>query len=174
MPLSIGRPQSGEYSPYFNRYLTHVPDGDVLEMLASQIEETATLLGGLSPETGDHRYAPDKWTIKEVLTHMIDVERVFAYRALRFSRNDTTPLPGFDQDPYIEACNAAERTLADLVTEFRAVRAASLTLFHGMSDAMLGHRGIASGAELSVRAVPYILAGHERHHLNILRERYLT
>jgi hypothetical protein len=174
MPPSIRRPQSSEYSPYFNRYLNHVPDGDVLEMLGTQIEETAALLEGLAPDKGEHRYAPDKWSIKEVLTHMIDVERVFAYRALRFSRNDTTPLPGFDQDPYIDACNAAERTLADLVAEFRSVREASLTLFRGMSEAMLAHRGVASGADLSVRAVPWILLGHERHHLIILRERYLS
>lgn len=174
MPLSIGRPQSGEYSPYFNRYLTHVPDGDVLEMLEAQLEETTSLLQGLAPETGDHRYGPDKWSIKEVVSHMIDTERVFAYRALRISRNDPTPLPGFEQDDYVREGNAAERSLDDLVAEFRAVRAASLALFRGMSQAMLPRRGVASGADLSVRAVPWILAGHERHHLNILQERYLS
>jgi hypothetical protein len=174
MPHSIRRPHSGEYSPYFNQYLNHVPDGDVLEMLASQLEETASLLGTLRPEMGDHRYAPGKWSIKEVVSHVIDVERVFAYRALRISRNDATPLPGFEQEDYVREGNAASRTLEDLVAELRAVRVGSLALFRGMNEDMLGRRGVASGAELSVRAVPWILAGHERHHLNLLRERYLA
>jgi uncharacterized damage-inducible protein DinB len=173
-PSSIPRPQSGEYSPYYERYLAAVPDGDVFQLLERGVEKLAILLDDLTEEQSGYRYAADKWTIKEVVVHMIDVERVFAYRALRFSRNDTTPLPGFEQDDYVRESHAAERLLRELVQEYRAVRAATLALFRGMNDAMLGRRGVANGAEMTVRAVPWIIVGHERHHLEILKQRYLA
>jgi hypothetical protein len=173
-PTTISRPRPGECSPYFDRYLALLPDGDVLALLRTQIEETAGMLSALPPALGDYRYAPDKWTIKEVVGHVIDTERVFTYRALRFSRNDATPLPGFEQDDYVAHGEFGRQALATLLAELRAVRAASLALFEGLSDTMLGRRGVASGAELTVRAVPWIVAGHERHHIEILKERYLA
>lgn len=172
--LTIRRPQTGEYSPYFERYLNTVPDDDVFQLLERGVEKLAILIDGLTEEQGSYRYATDKWSIKEVLVHMIDVERVFSYRALRFSRNDATPLPGFEQDDYIRESNAAERTLRGLMQEYRAVRAATLAMFGAMSGAMLNRRGVANGAEMTVRAVPWIIAGHERHHLEILKQLYLA
>ena len=174
MPPTIPQPQSGEYSPYYDRYLAAVPEGDVFQLLERGVEKLAILLDDLTEEQSGYRYAADKWTIKEVVVHMIDVERVFAYRALRFSRNDETPLPGFEQDDYVREGNADERTLRDLLHEYRAVRAATLALFRGMNDVMLERRGVANGAEMTVRAVPWIIVGHERHHVEILKQRYLA
>ena len=173
-PPTIERPGHGEYSPYYDRYLAALPEGDVFTLLERGTERAEILLGALTETHAEFRYAPDKWSIKEVVLHMIDVERVFAYRALRFSRNDPTPLPGFEQDDYIRECNAGERSLRDLLQELRAVRAATLALFRGMNDAMLTRRGVANEAEMTVRAVPWIVAGHERHHLEILKDRYLA
>jgi len=170
----FSRPRPGEYSPYFDRYLGPLPDGDVLALLRTQGEQTAALLLAAPPALGAHRYAPGKWSVREVLGHIIDTERVFTYRALRFSRGDATPLPGFEQDDYVENGGFGDRAVPDLVKEFQAVREASLALFAGMSEEMLGRRGIASGAELTVRAIPWIMAGHERHHVRILEERYLA
>jgi hypothetical protein len=171
--IQISRPRPGEYSAYFDRYLGLLPDGDALGILRTQVEATSALLLALPPQRGEHRYAPGKWSVKEVIGHVIDTERVFSYRALRFSRNDATPLHGFEQDEYVAHGRFDARTVQDLVGELRAVRAASITLFEGMSVEMLSRRGVASGAELTVRAVPWIVAGHERHHIAILRERYL-
>jgi len=171
--IRFSRPRPGEYSPYFDRYIGLLPHGDVLALLRTQGEETAALLLAAPPELGAHRYAPQKWSVREVIGHVIDTERIFAYRALRFSRGDATPLPGFEQDDYVAHGGFDDRSLTDLVREFQAVRAASIVLFEGMSEGMLARRGVASGAELTVRAVPWIVAGHERHHVGILRERYL-
>lgn len=173
-PTIIARPRPGDYSPYYDRYLAALPESEVLSLLEVGVEKLEILLGELTEAQAGYRYAPDKWSIKEVVLHMIDTERVFAYRALRFSRNDPTPLPGFEQDDYVRACNAAERTLGDLLREYRAVRGATLALFRGMSEAMLARRGVANQAEMTVRAVPWIVAGHERHHVGILKERYLA
>ncbi len=170
----IERPGPGEYSPYYDRYLAALPEGDVLALLERGTERADILLGALSDAEAEFRYAPDKWSIKEVVLHMIDVERVFAYRALRFSRNDTTPLPGFEQDDYVRESNAGERGLRALLQEAGAVRAATLALFRGMNGSMLARRGVANEAEMTVRAVPWIVAGHERHHLEILKDRYLA
>ena len=170
----VERPEPGEYDPYYASYVERVPAGRVIETLRSQEQEFSDLLSGIDEEQATFRYAEDKWSIKEVVLHMIDTERVFAYRALRFSRNDTTPLPGFEQDDYVREGNAGERTLRDLLQEYRAVRAATLALFRGMTEAMLARRGIANEAEMTVRAVPWIVAGHERHHAEILKERYLA
>lgn len=171
---TIRRPQSGEYSPYYDRYLATLPDGDVFALLERGAEKLAILVESLTETQGEHRYAPGKWSIKDVLVHMTDVERVFAYRALRFSRNDATPLPGFEQDDYVREANGAERTLGALLQEYRAVRGATLALFRGMSDPMMSRRGVANGAEMTVRAAAWIIVGHERHHIQILKERYLA
>jgi hypothetical protein len=173
-PPTIPRPQAGEYSPYYDRYLAALPEGDVFALLERGVEKVVILLEELTEQQAEYRYAPEKWTIKEVLVHVIDVERVLCYRALRFSRNDSTPLPGFEQDDYVSASNAGERTIRDLLAEFRAVRTATVTLFTGMNAEMLARRGVANEAEMTVRAVPWVLAGHERHHLGILKKRYLA
>jgi uncharacterized damage-inducible protein DinB len=173
-PTVIARPRPGDYSPYYDRYLAALPEGEVLSLLELGLEKLEILLGELTEAQAEYRYATDKWSIKEVVLHMIDTERVFAYRALRFSRNDATPLPGFEQDDYVREGNAAERTLRDLLQEYRTVRAATLTLFRGMNDAMLARRGVANEAAMTVQAVPWIVAGHERHHVAILKERYLA
>lgn len=170
----IARPETNEFAPYYHKYVQLVPDGDILGILERQIGETTELLGGLSESKADSTYAPGKWTIKEVAGHMADTERVMTFRALWFARSDPNPLPGFEQDDWMRGSNFGARRLKDLVTELRDVRGATLPLFRGFDPGTLLRRGTASGVEFTVRSLSYILAGHERHHLNILRERYLT
>ena len=170
----IPRPARDEYAPYYHTYVGAVPDGDLLEMLDESLEETLGLLGGIGEGGGGHRYAEGKWSVREVVGHIVDTERVMAYRALRIARGDRTPLPGFDQDPYVAAAGFDRRTLADLSDELAAVRAASVHLFRHLDDEALARRGTASGSEVTVRALAWIIAGHEMHHRRILRERYLT
>lgn len=167
------RPEQTEYLPYYEKYVTLVPAGDIIETLRRQHEETLALLGGLDEAQGNHAYEPGKWSVKGVVGHVIDSERIFAYRALRFARGDQTPLPGYDQDEYGRAANFDARTLADLVAEFASVRAATLALFRSLADEAWSRRGTANNAEVSVRALAHIIAGHELHHVQVLRERYL-
>lgn len=174
MPTPIPRPQPGDHDPYYDRYVSLVPEGDVLALLRDQLEETRSLLVGLTDEQAAHRYAPGKWSVKEVAGHVTDTERVFAYRALRAARGDATPLPGFEQDDFVAHGGFDGRSLGSLFEELAAVRSASLALFQSFDAEALARRGTASGAGFAVRAIPFILAGHERHHLRILRERYLT
>jgi uncharacterized damage-inducible protein DinB len=146
----------------------------LLETLERQCVETARLLEKIPESKALYRYAPAKWSIKEVLGHLADSERVFAYRALRFARGDTTPLPGFDEQVYAPAGRFDERSVADLGAELGAVRRATIALFGGLDEEALARRGTANGTEVSVRALAYIIAGHELHHLTVLRERYLS
>lgn len=174
MPASYtDRPEASEYAPYYETYVSKVPDGDIVHLLATQIDDTVALLRDLSDEQAAHRYAPNKWSVREVVGHMNDSERIFAYRALRFSRNDATPIPGFEQESFTAASNFEDRALNDLLAEFRSIRLDTVHLFTGMSDAMMTRQGTASNATVSVRAIAYIIAGHERHHVGLLRERYL-
>ncbi len=173
MPLTIPRPVDSEYAPYFGKYVAQVPPGNILELLATQIEDTANLLSGLTEAQALHRYAPDKWSIKQVVGHLCEGERVFAYRALCFAHGDATPLPGWDENAYIAASSYERRSLTALVADFRAARASTVSLFRGFDDTELERRGVANNREYSVRSIAYITAGHERHHLAILRERYL-
>ena len=168
------RPAPDEYAPSYGKYTALVPEGDVVETLRRQLDDTLALLGGLSEEQADSRYEPGKWSIKELSGHMIDAERIFAYRALRIARGDQTPLPGFEQDDYVATGNFGARTLADLAEEFDLVRRSTLKLFSRLDDAAWLRRGTASDNEVSVRALAYIIAGHAAHHVNILRERYLN
>ena len=168
------RPDMTEYAPYYEKYTSLVPDGDVIATLSSQLEVTLSTLRGLTEAQGDSRYAPGKWSIKELVGHMIDGERVFSYRALRFARNDRTPLPGFEQDDYVRAGNFGKRRMSDLADEFEQVRRATLSLLRSLDDEAWLRRGVASDNEVSVRALAYILAGHETHHMQVLRTRYLT
>lgn len=170
----IARPGTDEYAPYYGTYIGKVPDGDLRAMLASQLAETLALIRSIPESRGGHRYAPDKWSIKGVLGHLADSERIFSYRALRIGRGDTTPLPGFEQDDYVPMGNFDARTLRDLADELAAVRQATLHLFAHLDQAAFERRGTASGKPVSVRALAYIIAGHELHHVGILKTRYLS
>ncbi|WP_420126623.1 DinB family protein [Longimicrobium sp.] len=169
----IPRPDASEHLPYYSKYVDRVPDGDLLQTLRAQLDDTLALVRGLDEAQGGHRYAPGKWSIRGVLNHLIDAERIFAYRALRIARGDQTPLESFDENAYAEESNADARTLADLAGEMEHVRRASLSLFASLSDEALARLGTASGGPVSVRALAWIIAGHEAHHVALLHERYL-
>jgi uncharacterized damage-inducible protein DinB len=171
---AIARPGTDEYAPYYGTYIGKVPDGDLRSILSSQLAETLALIQSIPESRGGHRYAPDKWSIKEVLGHLADSERIFSYRARRIARGDATPLPGFEQDDYVPAGGFDGRTLGDLADELAAVRQATIHLFAHLDQAALERRGTASGKPVSVRALAYIIAGHELHHLGILKTRYLS
>lgn len=173
MTVTTMRPGADEYSPYYERYVSKVPDGEITTVLAQQIEATLELLRGIPESKGSHRYEPGKWTLRESIGHVIDSERIFSCRALRIARGDTTPLPGFEQDDYVPTSGAERRTIGDLADELEHVRRATLDLYRHLDDEALARRGTASGATITPRALAYIIAGHERHHVMILRERYL-
>jgi DinB superfamily len=168
----MGRPAADEYSAPFARYVERVPDGALVPQLERQAADTASVLGALSEERAAFRYAPDKWSVKEIVGHLADAERVFSYRLLRFARKDETALPGFDENTYVEAAGFDGRTLADLLAELAAVRDATLRLLRGLPDGASVRRGIASSGTLSVRALAYVIAGHELHHREVLKTRY--
>jgi hypothetical protein len=167
------RPAGDEYNPYYGRYIGGVPEGEMLVTLRDQLASTEALLREFGEARAGHRYAPGKWSVKEVVLHVADAERIFAYRALRIARADATPLPGFEQDDYVPTSGADARPLAELAAELRSVRAATITLFAGLPAEAFARRGTASNSPVSVRALAWIIAGHERHHARILRERYL-
>ncbi len=170
---AYARPAQDEHAPYYEKYTSRVPDGNIIETLENQIVETAKLLRSLSEEQAGFRYAPDKWSIKEVVGHLIDSERIFSYRALRIARNDKTPLSGFEQDGYVPAGNFDARSLSELLAEFECVRLATMFLFKNLDEPAWSRRGTASENEVSVRALAYIIAGHELHHVNVVKEKYL-
>jgi DinB superfamily len=165
-------PDSTEYAAYYGRYISLVPRGGILATLAEQLDSTRALLGRYSEARGDWRYAPDKWSIKELVGHVIDAERVFTYRALRFARNDQTALAGFEQDDWVRNAEFGRTQLTDLAAELAHVRLATIDLFRRLKQTEWQRRGVASNAELSVRALAYIIAGHEKHHVGILTTRY--
>ena len=167
------RPTPSEHGEYFGRYVNLVPDGDVLAALEEQGAATQSLLASLDEERGNYRYAEGKWSLKEVIGHLVDCERVFVYRALCFARGDAQPLPGFEQDDFVKVANFDARTLASLAEECDLVRGSSVALFETLEDAAWSRPGHASGADLTVRAVPWILAGHEIHHMGVIAARYL-
>ena len=169
----IPRPDPSEHAPFYARYVEGVPDGDLLHTLRAQMDEVRALAGGLSEAQALHRYAEGKWSVKEVLAHVADAERVMAYRALRIARGDATPMPGFDENAWVAAAGTDRRSLAEIVDEMGHVRQASIALLAPLGDDELARTGTANGATVSVRALAWIIAGHERHHLRLLRERYL-
>ena len=171
--LQIPRPEPGEYAPYYEKYVSLVPGSDILATLDTQRRQTLLLLSGRDETEGDFRYAPDKWSAKEVIGHVCDTERVFAYRALRIARADQTPMEGFEQDDYVKNGGFNDRTLADLAEEYAQVREATLALFLGLGGDAWQRRGVANKNEVTVRALAYIIAGHELHHRRILEEKYL-
>ena|SRR5215472_16204729 len=171
---ALNRPERDEYAPHYDKYVQLVPEGDITTTLSQQLESTLTLFETIDEAQARKRYAPDKWSIKELVGHVIDAERVFAYRAMRFARNDQTPLPAFEQDDYVSSANSDARQFSDLREEFAHVRRANIHFFRALGEEAWRRRGIASEVEVTVRALAYIIAGHEAHHVNILKQRYLA
>lgn len=167
------RPEKSEYFEYYDRYVQLVPDGELPLILRAQTSVTMDLLRGVSPEAAESRYAPGKWSLKEVLAHVLDTEWVFTYRALSFARGESAPLPSMDPDAYMAKAELSTISLPALLEQFRHLRSANTILFESFGDASLDRTGTASGYNFTVRAVLYVIAGHELHHMNVVRERYL-
>ena len=172
--FTVARPEPSEYAPYYERYISLVPGNDIIGTLESQRRQMMLLLCGRDEVEGDLRYAPEKWSVKEVLGHVCDTERIFAYRSLRISRGDRTPIEGFEQDGYVQNGPFGTRPLAEIIDDYLAVRRATLTLFRNLQEEAWTRRGIANKNEVSVRAIAYTLAGHELHHRKILEEKYFA
>ena len=166
------RPTKEEHAQYYGKYINLVPDGDIIEVLIHQQNTLKGFLKTIDEEKANFRYADDKWSIKEVVGHILDGERIFAYRALRISRNDSKPLLGFEQNEYIIHSNYANILIEKIVDEFFLVRESNILMFKGFTDDMWPRMGNASGNPVSVRAIAYILAGHTEHHINVLKEKY--
>ena len=162
-----------EYGVYYKAYIEKAPIGNLQQSLLIGKQQMLELFASISEDKHHYRYAPDKWSVQDIIQHIIDAERVFAYRALRFARQDKTGLPGFDQDYYALMTDADQRDFQDLVAEYQEVRQASVRFFQSLSDSALAYIGTASSAPMSARAIGFIIAGHEQHHAQVLRERYL-
>jgi hypothetical protein len=171
--LSLPSPATDECAPFYRGYVSQVADGRIGAYLAEQPQELQRLMAPLDDTSARTRYAPGKWSIKEVLGHLIDVERIFAYRLLRIARGDATPLPGFDENAYVPTGEFDDRTVASLLGEFVALRRSTISLMEGLPQDAWARRGEASGAAISARALAYIIVGHVAHHVTVLRERYL-
>jgi hypothetical protein len=166
-------PADDEYAPYYARYVKRVPEGDVVGTIRGQLAETTKLLRGIDPARTTTGYAPGKWSIRDIVLHMADTERVMSYRALRIARGDTTPLPGFDENTFAPNAGANGRTMDSLLDELSAARASTIALLDGLPTEAWNRRGTASDAAVTVRGLAWIIAGHERHHVAVIRERYL-
>jgi hypothetical protein len=173
LATTVGRPEAGEYAAYYEKYIARITGPDILETLDEQCRQMLLLLSGLTESDGEIRYAPGKWSVKEVVSHVCDAERIFAYRALRFGRGDATPLAGFDENEYVSHAPFAKLAPAELVEEFSAVRRATLSLFRSFDQEAWTRSGVANNNPVSVRALAYIIAGHELHHRRMLEEKYL-
>ena len=173
MSMHTTRPSQGEFNEFYAGYINEAPDGDILQTLATQGDDTHRLLSGLSDEQAMHRYADGKWSVKEVALHLADAERVFGYRALSFSRADEGPLPGFDENSWAPESHADGRRIHDSAGELTSARQANLRFFAGVDEEQWLRRGSASGNPFSVRALAWIIAGHQAHHIRVLKERYL-
>ena len=167
------KPAPTEHAPEFSKYVTLVAEGDIIQTLEQQIENSLSLLRTIPSDKANFRYAPDKWSVKELLGHVIDSERIFSYRALSFARNDQTPLPGYEQNDYVRAADFDSRNLADMAEEFATVRRATIQLLRPLNETEWLRHGKANENDVSVRALAYIIAGHELHHMGVLRNRYL-
>jgi uncharacterized damage-inducible protein DinB len=168
----LTRPDSTEYAPYYNQYIARVPDGDLFAFLSDQMANYREAMGRTSEEAAARPRREGEWTIKDVIGHVCDGERVFGYRALRFSRGDNKELAGWDQDEYAREAHANSRTLGDLLSEFEHLRRANIVMFRSMTDEATSRTGVANANRVSVRALAYILAGHAEHHLVQLKERF--
>ena len=170
----MNRPEKNEYNEYYETYVSLVPEREIVPALENQIAEIGDIFAAISEEKGAYSYDEGKWTIKQLLGHLIDTEKIFAYRALRIARADKTPIEGFEQDGYIENGNFNKCKLSDLTEEFVLLRRVNLYFFRNLDDGAWLRTGTASGFPFSVRALAYISAGHVRHHLNVLKTRYLA
>lgn len=170
----MSRPEKTEYDPYYETYVSLVPDGDIVDILEAQAAEVNDLFSRIPEEKGPYAYADGKWTIKELLGHLIDGERMFMYRTFRISRGDETPIEGFEQDGYIKNARSNSRSFADLIEEFTDLRRANVIAYRHFSDEDWSRTGTANQVEITPKALVYVAAGHIKHHLNILRERYLV
>lgn len=173
MDRIITAPAATEYDDFFNSYIGNANTSDLLSALAASEEYIVNFMLSLKEQQLNHRYQPGKWSIKEMLVHMADTERIFAYRALRFARKDRTELPGFDENAYADVSKADARPITSILAEYAAVRQATIELFKTFDEEMLAETGIASGKKVSVRALGFAILGHEIHHLNIIKQRYL-
>ncbi len=171
--IVLGRPEPSECNEYYFLYIDRVPAGDVLELLEEQLESTVEFLLGLEASRLEYRYAPGKWSVKEVVGHVIDVERTFSYRVMCGARNEPADLPSFEQNPYVENSRYGVRSIEDIVREYRTTRAATLALFDSFDEDEWMRRVKASGVDFVIRVFPFILAGHEIHHLGVIEEKYL-
>lgn len=168
------RPTPDEYNEYYGLYIEQAKEDQITTALETGQQDLLNLMNTLPADKWDHKYGPDKWTIKEAILHVIDTERIFSYRALRIGRHDETPLRGFDQNDYVPHYNAAGRSPASIIAEYQATRTATLSLFQHLTDADLKAMGTASGQPTSCRSLGFMIAGHEQHHLRIIQERYLA
>lgn len=168
------RPEKDEYGEFYANYVSLAEETDVVSALQNQTNDLRKLFAGISAERENFRYAAGKWSVKEMLGHIIDAERVFSYRALRISRGDRTPLATFDENSYVAGSNFSHTSFADLIEEFSLLRTANVLLFKNLTEEMWLRRGTASDATVSVRALAFIMVGHARHHTNVLRARYLV
>jgi hypothetical protein len=169
----IKRPESSEFATNYTGYIQRVPDGDLPTLLTDQLEETLLLVRGLSEEEAGFRYAPEKWSIKQILGHLADTEHIMSYRLLRIARGDKTPLPGFEEDDYVKGADFDSSTLGDLLANLSIVRTATLSLLKSLTPAAYLRLGTVNGNVISARALVYIIAGHELHHRSVLIDRYL-
>jgi len=167
------RPAAHEAAPYYSRYINLVSSENIVNVLETQLQETLEFLSGISEEKSRHRYAPGKWSIRQLFNHVNDTERIFLFRALWFARGFQAPLPGFDQDVCVEASGADDVSWVNHIEEFRSVRLATLALFNNLPEEAWSHKGSASDSPFTVRALAYIIAGHVQHHTAVLKERYL-
>lgn len=172
--MLITRPAPSEYFSYYDTYVSKVPGNDLLSALLENRDTFSSFIKSIPADKLDYRYTENKWTVKEVIVHLTDAERIFAYRALRFARNDKTGLSGFDENDYVPQSNAASQTAESLLEEFHSVRHASITLFKSFTPEMSLRNGHANGKEISVRALGYIIVGHTTHHMQTIHERYLN
>jgi DinB superfamily len=170
----MNRPLENEYAPYFQSYVDQVSENDIMHVLRSELDELDVLLGRVPPEKETYAYGEGKWTIREIVGHLIDGERVFGYRALCIARGEKQNLPGFDQDDYMLTAPYNHVELEDLLSEMRLVRLSNIAMFRTLDEEAWGRIGTANGNEVTVRALAFVMGGHLRHHMNVLRERYLT
>jgi|SRR5581483_7272340 len=173
MTGTVDRPSPSEYNPHYEQYIRLVPEKDVISTLKQQESEYVEFFQSIPESQGQHAYEPGKWTIKEVIGHIIDTERIMAYRALWFARNDQAPLPGFEQDDFMRYSNFNNVSIADLAAEFSHLRKSNVYMFEGFGDDVWERTGVASNNKVTVRALAYIVAGHVAHHAQILRAKYL-
>ena len=167
------RPAKNEYASYYQKYVSLIPNGDILKLMEKQNEQFCEFLAQINEEKANYRYAKDKWSIKEVIGHLIDVELVFMYRALRFSRNDKVALHGFDQDAFIANGDFSKLTLSDLVEQFYHIRKAAIPMFSAFTDKMWGRKGKVDKNSFTVRAIAYIMVGHVIHHMRVIHQKYM-